>query len=114
MIVLGLHILKKLKRKQLGNIKLHTAINQLIEDLENNDFRSHEELRALRSDADRVHSEGFYFFNINVHRTMVLVEMDEIGQATIVWAGSHDEYESTFKNNRNTIEKWLRNKGFIL
>ena len=113
MRVLGLQILKKLKRKQLGNLKLHSAIDQLIADLENNDFRSHEELKALRSDADRVHSEGFYFFNIHIHRTMVMVEMDEDGEATIVWAGSHDDYESTFKNNRSTIEQWLRNKGFI-
>ncbi|MFN8394231.1 MAG: type II toxin-antitoxin system HigB family toxin [Bacteroidia bacterium] len=94
-------------------LKLYGAIDQLIADLENNDFRSHEELKAVRGDADRVHSEGFYFFNINIHRTMVLVEMDEDGEATIVWAGSHDDYESTFKNNRHTIEKWLRNKGFI-
>jgi hypothetical protein len=39
--------------------------------------------------------------------------MDEEGEATIVWAGTHQEYETTFKNNKVTIEKWLRKKGYI-
>lgn len=46
-------------------------------------------------------------------------EMDEDekdedeGTATITWAGTHNEYESIFKNNKTTIEKWLRNQGLI-
>jgi hypothetical protein len=35
------------------------------------------------------------------------------GCTTVTWAGSHDEYELTFKNNKNTIEKWLRRNGYI-
>lgn len=64
-------------------------------------------------DADRVHTDGFYFFDINIHRTLILIEFDDDGEATIIWAGTHQEYESTFKNNKPTIEKWLRNKGYI-
>ena len=70
-------------------------------------------LKAIRKDADQVHSDGFYFFNISVHRTMILIELEEEGEATIVWAGSHQEYEIVFKNNKKVIEKWLKNKGYI-
>jgi mRNA interferase HigB len=34
-------------------------------------------------------------------------------EAIIVWAGSHDEYDATFKGNKNTIEKWLRIQQLI-
>ncbi|AJH13725.1 addiction module toxin RelE [Myroides profundi] len=67
----------------------------------------------LRADMDCVHSEGFYFFNIHIHRTLVLIEFDEEGEATILWVGAHQEYESIFKNNKKTIEKWLRNNNYI-
>lgn len=41
-----------------------------------------------------------------------MIELEE-GEATFVWAGTHQEYEKTFKNNKATIEKWLRNKNYI-
>ncbi|MEZ0007561.1 hypothetical protein ABH942_002943 [Flavobacterium sp. 28YEA47A] len=44
---------------------------------------------------------------------MILIELDDEGEATIVWAGTHAEYETTFKNNKSTVEKWLRSKGYI-
>jgi hypothetical protein len=113
MRLLGLQILKKLKRKQLGNVRLMKAIDQLIHDLESNEFESFEALKHVRNDADWVHPDGFCFFNLHVHRTMVLIELGVEGEATVVWAGSHDDYESTFKNNRDTIEKWLRNNEWI-
>lgn len=59
-----------------------------------------------------MHSDGFCFFDINVHRTMILLEFED-GECTVIWAGTHDEYESIFKNNKAAIEKWLRNNGFI-
>ena len=43
---------------------------------------------------------------------MILIELED-DQATIVWCGSHDEYEKTFKNNKNTIRKWLQSKNWI-
>jgi len=42
-----------------------------------------------------------------------MIEFDENGDVTIVWVGTHQEYETTFKNNKNTIEKWLRSNGYI-
>ncbi|WP_370033267.1 type II toxin-antitoxin system HigB family toxin [Flavobacterium sp. 28YEA47A] len=72
-----------------------------------------QQIHEVRNDADKVHGEGFYFFNINIHRTLILIELDDEGEATIVWAGTHAEYETTFKNNKSTVEKWLRSKGYI-
>lgn len=112
MRVLGKKIILKIKKKNVGNKKLCEEIDKLIKDLE--DFRPQEHnLQEIRNDADCVHSDGFYFFDINIHRTLVMVELDEEGEATIVWAGTHQEYESIFKNNKKTIERWLRSNNYI-
>jgi hypothetical protein len=112
MRILGKKIVVKLKRKNIGNKTLCDSIDQLIHDLEM--FNPNEQkLKEIRTDADCVHSDGFYFFNIYQHRTLILIEFDEEGEASIVWAGTHQEYEYTFKNNKSTIEKWLRNKNYI-
>ena len=112
MRVLGKKILIKIKKKNAGNKNLCTEIDKLIADLEN--FKpGTQKINDLRNDADCVHSDGFYFFDIHIHRTLVLLEFDEEGEATIVWAGTHQEYEATFKNNKTTIEKWLRKNGYI-
>ena len=87
-------------------------IDKLIKDFEENNWKNIDELKLTRPDADCVHSEGFYFFNIYVHRTLILIEMDDT-EATVAWVGSHDEYETTFKNNKNTIAKWLRANEYI-
>ena len=108
----GKKILEKLKRKNRGNTALTRAINKLIDDIEKNDWKNQAELNRTRPDADNVHSDGFYFFDINIHRTMILVEFGD-GEATIVWTGTHQEYESIFRNNRNTIKKWLRANDWI-
>lgn len=112
MRLVNLKTLIKLKKKNIGNAKLIKAIDELINDLENNSFKTFEELKRTRKDVDKVHVDGFCFFDINVHRTMILIEFED-DEGTIVWAGTHDEYESTFKNNKKTIEKWLRDKGHI-
>lgn len=44
---------------------------------------------------------------------MILIEFEEDGEATIVWAGNHDEYEKVFKNNRDVIHTWLKNNSWI-
>ncbi len=112
MNIIGKHRLLKLKRKNLGNIKLFKAVDKLLDDLKSNNWQSQSELLKDRKDANCVHNDGFYFFDINVHRTMVLIVFEE-NEAIIQWVGTHDEYESTFKNNKKTIETWLRNKGQI-
>ena len=112
MRVLGKKIIAKIKKKNIGNKRLIQEIDKLIDDLERFDT-SKFKIEDVRKDADCVHNDGFYFFNINIHRTLILIEFDETGEATFVWAGTHQEYESIFKNNKSSIEKWLRNKGYI-
>lgn len=100
------------KIKNKGNTKLNKAIDSLIVDIEKANWRTKNEIVAERPDADCVHSEGFYFFNINIHRTMILIVFEE-NEATIIWTGSHDDYDLTFKGNKKTIENWLRKQGLI-
>ncbi len=92
---------------------MSTSIDKLIEDFETNDIVSQKDLLNIRSDADKVHPDGYFFFNLKNDRTMVLVSFEE-DESTILWCGNHDKYESTFKNNKNTIRKWLRKKRFII
>lgn len=82
-------------------------------DLEKSDWKTPVDLIAKRPDADCVYGGAFYFFNINIHRTLILIEFEENGEVTIVWAGSHEDYELTFKNNRDVIKKWLRDNDWI-
>lgn len=105
-------VLEKLKRKNKGNTLLVKAIDKLVDDIDESDWGDQTELNKTRADADNVHSDGFYFFNINIHRTMILIEFSD-KEATVVWAGTHHEYEAIFKNNRNTIKKWLRSNDWI-
>jgi len=110
--LLSKHKLIKLKKKNRGNKKLISAIDKLISDIESAQWTKMTEIKETRPDADCVHSDGFYFFDINIHRTMILIIFED-DEATVVWTGSHDEYDKTFKGNKNTIEKWLRNQKLI-
>lgn len=113
MNLLGKKILLKLKAKNRGNNLLSASIDMLIKTIESKDWRSKSALKLDRPDADQVHPDGFYFFDIHIHRTMVMIHMGEDSEATIVWAGSHQEYESIFKNNKLVIKKWLSDKEWI-
>lgn len=84
----------------------------MIYDIESAEWSKKTDVIKIRPDADCVHSEGFYFFDINIHRTMILIVFEE-DEASVIWSGPHDEYDSTFKGNKNTIEKWLRNQSMI-
>ncbi len=106
-------LFERFKRKNRGNVNLNKTIDKLIEDIHTNNWDSQLELKQTRPDADCVHSDGFYFFNLNVHRVMVLIEFDENKRSRVVWLGSHREYIHIFKNNRNTIKKWLAENGWI-
>jgi mRNA-degrading endonuclease HigB of HigAB toxin-antitoxin module len=111
--IINKHILTKLVRKNRGNKKLMDAVLQLIDDIENANWQTPHDLIAQRPDADHVFGGEFYFFEIKIHRTLILIEFEENGEATIVWAGSHGDYERTFKNNRQAIKKWLKANNWI-
>ena len=102
----------KLQFKNRGNSRLIETIDTLISDLEKAEWKNKTDIIHDRPDADCVHSDGFYFFNINIHRTMALIAFQE-NEAIIVWAGSHDEYDAIFKGNKKTIERWLRFQQLI-
>ncbi len=113
MEIIGKGKLEKLRRKNLGNKVLSQTIDQLIDDLESKGCTNQEQLRKIRPDADLVHNDGFYIFNLHVHRVMILIEFEDDGEATVVWCGSHDDYETMFKNNKSTVKKWLKKQGLI-
>jgi mRNA interferase HigB len=104
--------LEKLKRKKRGNASLSKEIDLLIQDFENHNWQGQEDLRKDRKDADCVHPDGFYFFDIEIHRTMILIEFED-DEATIIWVGDHQQYERTFKNNKSAIANWLKSKDLI-
>ncbi|MCG8305881.1 MAG: type II toxin-antitoxin system HigB family toxin [Cytophagales bacterium] len=112
MKLLRIQKLNKLKNKNRGNIKLIKAIDKLISEIESAKWKKPTDIKETRPDADCVHSDGFYFFDLNVHRTMILIVFED-NEATVIWTGSHDEYDKTFKGNKTTIEKWLRIKKLI-
>lgn len=112
MELLRINKLKKLKNKNRGNIKLIKAIDKLTSDIENAKWTKQTDIKETRPDADCVHSNGFYFFDLNVHRTMILVVFED-NEATVIWTGTNDEYDKTFKGNKKTIEKWLRIQKLI-
>jgi mRNA-degrading endonuclease HigB of HigAB toxin-antitoxin module len=111
--IINKYILAKLIQKNRGNVKLIKAIEKLILDIENNRWETPRDLIEARPDADCVYGGEFFIFNINIHRTLILIEFEENGDATIVWAGNHDDYVLTFRNNRNVIKKWLRDNNWI-
>lgn len=111
--IINKHILGRLIRKNRGNAKLIKSVEKLINDIEKNNWQNPQDLIETIPTADCVYGGAFYFFNINIHRTLILIEFEENGDATIVWAGNHDDYELTFKNNRNVIKKWLRDNSWI-
>ena len=112
MELLGKHILSKLKKKNRGNTTLSDAIDRLVSDLESTKVQSDADFRAIRSDAEKVQKTGFYFLDIHIHRVLLLLDIKD-DEASILWAGTHSEYERIFKNNKNSIEKWLRNKDLL-
>lgn len=74
MKLINKHILGKLIRKNRGNSKLLKSVQQLISDIEENEWKTPHDLTKKRTDADCVYGGEFYFFNINIHRTMLLIE----------------------------------------
>ncbi len=110
----GKEILVKYKKKNIGNSNLIKEIDYLLDEFTNKNWADINQLKLDLKDADRVHSDGFYVINVlKKDRLLVLIEFGNPGDVTFVWVGNHQEYEATFKNNKDTIETWLRNKGYV-
>ena len=112
MEIIGSHRLIKLKKKNCGNQLLCKSIDELISILKEANWKNKLELKNALPKADTVY-EGFYFFNIHIHRTFVGINFMD-GLAEVVWCGSHTDYEKTFRNNKDTIRTWLKNNGLII
>lgn len=112
MRLIGKQKLEKYKRKKRGERTLTENIDRLIADIESSSCKDPIELKGVRPDADCVHSDGFYYFNIDQDRTMIMIEFDD-QEATVVWVGNHKEYTSIFKNNKNSVRKWLKKNSWI-
>ena len=82
------HILAKLIKKNQGNSKLVSEVKQLISDIEKSNWQTPHDLTNDKTDADCVYGGEFYFFNINIHRTLILIEFEENGEVTVVWTGN--------------------------
>jgi hypothetical protein len=91
MKLIGENKLLKMEVKNSVKLRLVHEIDKLIFDIEKNDWQNETELRGARNDADFVHEDGCYFFNILGHSIMILIEFDVDGEAAVVWAGNdHD------------------------
>ena len=110
MEIIGKPKLIKLKKKNLGNVKLANAIDKLITDIESEKWNDQNDIYKFRPDADKI-KDGFFFFDLSAHRTLILIEIKNLAQ--IVWCGNHDEYEATFKNNKDTVRKWLKSNNWL-
>lgn len=105
-------ILTRWQYKHRGNRRLTDAIDKLIRDLEALEPDTYENLLKDRKDMDQVHSDGFFFFNVENDRVLLMIQLQE-QYVTIIWIGTHPDYERIFKNNKATIEKWLRSENHI-
>ena len=112
MRLLNKKLLLKFKRKSRGNRRLDREIDSLIDAIEIGTWKNQLQLKRIRPDADCVHADGFYFFNISIHRAMILIEFED-NEASMVWVGTHEEYQRVFKNNKRTIQNWLRTNEWI-
>lgn len=68
----------------LWNTLLIQSIDQLVDDLENKDCANKQQLKKIRPDANLVHNDGFYLFNIQVHRVLILNNKSKIRRWLII------------------------------
>jgi len=112
MEVIGKKIILKIRAKKKGNIKLLRAVDQLIKELESLQIASFDDLKGIKGHFEKVHNDGFYFVDLHIHRALLLIKISE-NEAKVIWVGDHDEYVRTFKNNKNSIEKWLKSNNLL-
>lgn len=104
--------LVKLKKKNKSNKKLLVAVDEFMKTIEGAKWKDVKEMKKERRDADHIHDNRFYFFDLYIHRVFCLMEITD-NELDVLWVGTHDEYEKIFKNNKNTAKKWLRERQYI-
>ncbi|MBC5994025.1 type II toxin-antitoxin system HigB family toxin [Pontibacter cellulosilyticus] len=107
MDVLGRNkITKYVKNKH----ELAREFNAFVSKIKSSEWKSASDVKETFPDSDHIVGD-VYIFNISSSRSMAMVYFKE-QEVEIVWAGNHDDYETTFRNNTSTIKKFLKKKGF--
>jgi mRNA interferase HigB len=131
MKVIGKRKLTKLAKKNIGNVKLQKCIASFEKEITESVWTTQQELESSTVKFDSVHSDGFYIADINIHRAMVAItfvnlkelealkgddikeQKKKLGEVDVLWVGTHHDYQRVFGNNKDTVEKWLRSRGYI-
>jgi mRNA-degrading endonuclease HigB of HigAB toxin-antitoxin module len=86
-------------------------VDEFIQKVLAADWKNDADVRAAFPDADRIFG-GVYVFNLTrSDRTLTMVYF-KAGEVDIVWVGDHQAYDRELKNNRDTIKKVLKKKGY--
>jgi mRNA interferase HigB len=109
MEIVGRKIILKFTR---GDATLEKAFNDFLAAVTAANWQNDADVKNTFHRADRILG-GFYVFDIGSNHNLSLVLFNK-GQFEIIWAGNHDDYEATFKNNKDTIKKFLKKKGYNL
>lgn len=107
MYVIGKKVVFKYTKKDRN---LLNEFNKFITAIETAVWKNGQDVKDSFKDADHI-GENIYIFNIKSSRSLLLIYFDD-NEIEIVWAGSHNDYERLFKNNKSTILKYLKKKGY--
>jgi mRNA-degrading endonuclease HigB of HigAB toxin-antitoxin module len=107
MYVIGKKVVFKYTKKDKN---LLNEFNKCITAIEKSVWKNGQDVKNTFNDVDHI-GENIYIFNIKSSRSLLLIYFDE-NEIEIVWAGSHNNYEKLFKNNKSAILKYLKAKGY--
>lgn len=105
MEVIGRQTLDKHAR---NNPVLQKVLNEFVEKAS---WKNGTDLKVTFPEADRIFKNVYVFNLTGSDRTLALVYFVG-GQVQIAWAGNHQAYERELKNNKDTIRKFLKQKGY--
>jgi mRNA interferase HigB len=94
-----------------NNTVRQKVVNEFVKKVQRSTWKNDADVKADFPDADRIFSNVYVFDLTGSDRTLTLVYFIN-GQVQIVWAGNHQEYERELKNNKDTIRKFLKKKGY--
>jgi mRNA-degrading endonuclease HigB of HigAB toxin-antitoxin module len=107
MVIIGK---KELLKFGKNNHSLLGLLNDFITTIEAVEWKNDEDVKNTFSNADRIF-KNIYVFNITSNRVLALVYFKE-GELDIAWVGDHNDYTRDLNNNKDTIRKLLKRKGF--
>jgi mRNA-degrading endonuclease HigB of HigAB toxin-antitoxin module len=100
----------KITRYTRNRYEIAKHFDSFVGRIKNATWKTGADVRGTFPDADHI-AGGAYIFNVLSSRSLAMVYFQD-EEVEIVWVGNHDDYEATFRNNKRTIIKFLREKGF--